>query len=324
MESFEKNTDNQEVDEIERKVIFETKEKIEKDNIISTDSINDNKYEKQKLRELENQDHINSTKEEINKSIEKRKGYSFSFKSEHVWNEKDEEYTKNPIDRITNIFKRFSKKETTQRKIQKSNENDFTNDNKKYQRISFNYNPGDGVLGMTGNHIGILANNFRNCSSLIFQGEKNISVIHISPEVLNHYSDFNFKDSNIYGHISSALREIINNNLSSKKTIGDSELSQNEIQELQKLFDSGLIRASMIHGEIKASLELPITLATSANIKKLPFFKTDDYYVGDKSLGTEFSVYANPENIYVVGENNRIMKKGVNFPPTIIDFKERL
>lgn len=319
---FEQAIDNNEVD-IERKDIAGINKNIEKHKGILINNINNDKSKEQELRELEDQNNINNIKEEINKSIEKRKGYSFSFKSEHVWNEKDKEYTKNPMDRITNIFKRFSKKETTQRKIQKSNENDFANDNKKYQRISFNYNPGDGVLGMTGNHIGILANNFRNCSSLIFQGEKNISVIHISPEVLNHYSDFNLKDSNIYGHISSALREIINNNLSSKKTIGDSELNQNEIQELQKLFDSGLIRASMIHGEIKASLELPITLATSANIKKLPFFKTDDYYVGDKSLGTEFSVYANPENIYVVGENNRIMKKGVDFPETMIDFKER-
>jgi len=117
---------------------------------------------------------------------------------------------------------------------------------------------------------------------------------------------------------------MINNNLSNKKTASESELSQNEIQELQKLFDSGLIKTSMIHGEAKVSLELPLTFATRANLEKLPFFKTDDYYVGGKSLGTEFSVYANPESIYVIGKNNKIMKKGVDFPPIMIDFKERL
>jgi hypothetical protein len=323
MKSFEQNIGNQEVDKIERKVLVETNENVEKDNIISIDCINNKPGEKE-LTRSDNQDNINLTKEKINQSFEKRKRYSFLFKPEDVWNEKDEEYTKNPINKITDIFKRFSKKEKEKRKIQKNNENDFINDNKKYQKISFNYKPGDGVLGMVGNNVGILANNFRDCSSLVFQGRRGVSIIHISPEALNQYSDFNLRDSNIYGHISSALKEIINNNLSNKKTMGDFELNPDEIQELQKLFDSGDIKATMIHSENKLSLELPINLATMGNSKKLPFFKTESYYVGGKSLGTEFSVYVNPENIYVIGENNRIMKKGVDFPKTIIDFKERL
>lgn len=329
MENFKQTTDSNEVNKISKEIDefikkkYEAKEVIlelkENDNSISMD----NKFEKQELRKIKDQENINNTKEEINKSFEKRKGYSFSFKPENIWNKKDEEYIESPINKITNIFKRFSKKEIEERKIQKNNENDFLNDNKKYKKISFDYNPGDGVLGRTGNYVGIIANNFRNCSSLVFQGKNGISVIHISPEALNHYSDFNLKDSNVYGHISSALREIINNNLSDKKTVGDSELNQNEIQELQKLFDSGEIKATMIHGEDKVSLELPLNFATTANSKKLPFFKTESYYVGGKSLGSEFSVYANPENIYVIGENNRIMKKGVDFPQTMIDFKER-
>jgi hypothetical protein len=317
------NLDNS-ISNSEKEKVFQS-EKVGIYDSINKDRSDDDKIKIREERKIKEDNKIQEIKSSLDQIMKKKPGYSFSFKPESVWNPKDEDYNFDPISKITNYFKRFSKEEIEKRTIQKNNEKSLTLDIKKYGNRTFDYTPGDGVIGVTGKGVGVLAKGFRNCSALVFQKGDGVSVLHISPESLNHHSDYSLKDTNVYSHISSALNEILENQKekSSKETKGDLILGENEINELQKLFDAGEIKATMIHGEGKISLELPLNFATRADALKLPYFKTDSHYVGGQKLGTGFSVYANPESIYVIGENNNVIKSGVNLPPTMIDFKEK-
>jgi hypothetical protein len=299
---------------------------VEISDFVNNEKLDEDKIKRKEERKIEDNKNILETKNSLDQIMKKKSGYSFAFKPESVWNPKDEDYNFDPISKIKNYFKIFSKEEIEKRKIQKNNEKSLSEDFKKYGIKNFDYSPGDGVIGMIGKGTGVLANGFRNCSALVFQKGDNVSILHISPESLNHYSEYSLRDTNVYAHISSSLKEILENERvkSSKKTNRGLILGENEINELQKLFDSGDIKATMIHGEDKMSLELPLGFATGANALKLPYFKTDSHYVGGQRLGKGFSVYANPENIYVIGENNNILKNGVNFPATIIDYKKKI
>lgn len=198
----------------------------------------------------------------------------------------------------------------------------FEQDVKKYQRINFNYEAGAGVEGWTTHGKSILANGFFDCSALTFQKDDFVSVLHLSPNINRDPSEGGelVQDYDYTAHIASALRGILGEEATRKTSSGD-KLSEKEIRVIQELIDSNQIRLTMLMGEHQHAPEILARISSGLD-PALPTIKPEVYSV--EGLGGEsgYSVYIDPKSLYVIGGNNRIIKKGVNFPDQMYDYQK--
>ncbi len=257
------------------------------------------------------------------------KGWRVKRGSEKEWKQTSETTTESPFDRFNVWLKSFSKEKRQEKKLQKILQGELETNRRKYLREShFLYVPGTGVEGRIGSEVGILAKGFGECSGLVFQSRDKVAVIHISPNVFRDPTNGGeiVEDTDIWGHISSALKNFIDSEKESdiRKTENKVELTKDEIARLQKIIDSGTFKSIMFSGEDNyVPHEIANNLGAHANLVGLPFIKTDIHYVGASGIGGGYAVYANPENIYCVGANGKILKDGTNLPETMYSYEER-
>lgn len=109
-----------------------------------------------------------------------------------------------------------------------------------------------------------------------------------------------------------------------RKTENNTDLSKEEIAKLQKMIDSGDLKSTMLSGEDNlVPHEIAHHLGESAKFENLPFMKTDIHYVGAMGGESGYAIYANPEDMYYIGSNGKVMKKGENLPPVMYEYKEK-
>ena len=255
----------------------------------------------------------------------KKNGWRAILRPRENWREERKIDTDHPLDRLKRLVKSFSKSEREKNKINENNIASLKRDRNKFPEYEMDYKHGTGVEGMVGGKVGILAKGFFECSSLVFQTPDRVSVLHISPNTIIDTSGGGeiVQNRDIYGHIRSALKGLIAEHDTVEKTAGGNiNLSQEEIKKLQKMIDSGELQTTMLAGEDKVVPVVPMELASGASNNNLPSIKTESHYFGGTGGEGGYAVYATPENIYFIGSNNRIMKKGVDFPSTMFDYKE--
>jgi hypothetical protein len=198
----------------------------------------------------------------------------------------------------------------------------FERDVNKYHRINFNYQVGAGVEGWTTHEKSILANGFFDCSALTFQKDNFVSALHLSPNLIRDpfeggelVQDYDYKS-----HIASALRGILSGGDTRKTSSGD-KLSEKEIRILQELLDSNKIKVTMLMGEQQCAFDI-LTKISSGLDPVLPTIKPEVYSVEGFGGKAGYSVYVDPENLYVIGGNNKVIKKGANFPDQMYDYQK--
>ncbi|MCX6717477.1 MAG: hypothetical protein NTU76_02275 [Candidatus Taylorbacteria bacterium] len=231
--------------------------------------------------------------------------------------------TDSPFDRFGAWIKSFSKVEREKRGDNLKVQEQFREDRAKLPEVEFDYKKGSGVEGRVSHNSAILAKGFYECSGLIMQTPDSVSIIHISPNVINDPESGGeiVRDSDYLGHIVSALKKLTNKTIGAEKTIGGEGLSVEEIRHLQKMIDSGELKTTMLLGEEDFVPTIPMQLASGQNLS-LPTIKPDAYYVGGLGGGGGYAIYASPKELYFIGADDTVMKKGVNFPPEMFEYKE--
>lgn len=202
--------------------------------------------------------------------------------------------------------------------------------------IAFNYEKGSGIDGRVaiggedeegkeGLGFGIMAIGFRDCTSLVIQSGVGVSMLHISPNTIRTPDEggTEVKDQDIYGHMADGLRKLLQNKRGPEKTTGGVILTPEEIQQLQNMIDSGEIKITMLAGEENFVPSVAVELAERANAHALPFVNIPVHYVGNLGGGGGYRIYATTDEIYCIGSNNLVMKKGKNLPPEMFEYKKR-
>jgi len=251
-----------------------------------------------------------------------RRGWRVNLKPRAEWRKEKELETDHPLDRLKRLVKSFSKEEREKAEINKKNVESLNQDRSKYPEAGFTYKQGTGVEGMVGGEVGILAKGFFECSGLVIQTPDSVSVIHISPNTMNSPESGGeiVSDADYSGHIRSAFKKIVNNSPDNvEKTEGGTKLTEEELSKLQDMIDAGELKSTMLIGEDKFTPIVPMNLADQG--LNLPYIKTDAYYVGATGGDQGYAIYATPEDVYFIGSNNEVMKKGVNFPPEMFEYK---
>lgn len=268
-------------------------------------------------------------------------------KPESEWKIIEKDYVNNPIDKIKRFISSLGNDERIKNKLLKESQEQFLDDYKKHKPKFFNYFPGDGVVGRVGGKdVGIMAEGFKDCSALVLQTNDKVVIIHLSPITMNSSHQYgevlNVRQSDYISHIKGALKQLIENNKQTplnllnytdemlkklatrelfEKTTGINKLDDQEMNKMQKMIDDGLIRSTLIAGEDQFVPNIVNELASNNKSHGLPSIRTEAHYVRDlNKIGGDYSVYATTENIYIKGQENKILKKGVNFPPTMFDF----
>lgn len=284
--------------------------------------------------DIKNETTVNDTNEGLAKVREElglnyeqeklpRKKWRAIRKPRNEYRQEREITTDSPFDRVGAWIKSFSKEEKNKKSNNLKVQEQFKVDRREYSEVEFDYRKGSGVEGWTSHEKGILAKGFYECSGLVIQTPDSVSIIHISPNIINDTSSGGeiVKDYDYLGHIRSALKEIIEKTVDAKKTGGDKELSKEEIQHLQKMIDSGELKTTMLLGEDNIAPIIPIELASGRNLD-MPIIKTQAYYVGGLGGGGGHAIYANPKELYFIGADDTVMKKGSNFPPEMFSYEE--
>jgi hypothetical protein len=219
----------------------------------------------------------------------------------------------NPLSLASKFLKLFAKKDGLSEQLRA--------DRGKYREVLFDYKIGSGVEGWEAANSGILAKGFRDCSGLVFQTKDAVSIIHISPNVIRDPSDGGdlIEDVDLYGHIRSALKMLLADGQTRSRTSGETVLSGEEVQKIQEMIDSGDLKSTMLAGEEKFVPSIIPIIADGPTIG-LPSIKTSVHYVGDLAGAGGYAVYVNPENLYFIGANNKVLKAGVNLPPAMFEF----
>lgn len=265
---------------------------------------------------------------EVRDSLErqtKRDRWQAIRKPKDEWYEEKEITTDNPFDLIGKWFKSFNKIEREKKKENEECQKEFSVNRRKHPEVDFDYKKGSGVEGRVVKNQAILAKGFHECSGLVFQTKDSVSVVHISPNVIRgtFAGGEIVHDKNIDGHIKSALKELLGQDRDIKATNKETQLTPQEIEILQKMADSGQLRSTMLSGEDQYVPDtIAIDLGQNARFHGLPSIKTDIHYIGNQCEG-EYAIHASPENLYFIGVNNKVLKKGKNFPPTMYEFKEK-
>lgn len=232
------------------------------------------------------------------------------------------------MDRLGDWLKSFSKTEREARRLNERLQKEFKEDRTKYPEIEFDYKKGSGVEGMVGNKIGIPAKGFGECSGLVFQTSDKVAIVHISPNVFRDAFEGGelVRDRDVWGHIRSALKELLSGRegKSVKKTRSNIDLNKEEIAELQKMIDSGKLKSTMLSGEDSlVPHEIAIELGKLAKFNNLPFMKTEIHYVGSIGGRGGYAIHSNSEDMYYIGSNGKVMKRGKNLPPVMYEYKEK-
>ena len=254
-----------------------------------------------------------------------RKILRIIYKPEKEWKIPKKITTDSPFDKLEGFLKSFSKEERKKRENIKKNVIDLNQDRNKFPEVEFNYTPGAGIEGRVCKESGLLATGFYECSALIFQTLDSVSIIHISPSTIRDETEGGeiVKDNDIDGHIKSALKQLISDSANTEITQGRVELSKDEIKKLQKMIDSGELKATMLAGEDNFVPSISTGLANTGEYRGLPRINTDTHYVGSLSGEGGYAVYATPKDIYFISSDNNVLKKGVDFPPTMFDYEGR-
>jgi hypothetical protein len=258
---------------------------------------------------------------------EKSNRLVFKKKPDEEWKQEHRITTDHPFDRFVDWLKSFSKAGREAKKLNDKLQEEFQHDRIKKKELNFDYAPGAGVEGRVGYEAGILAKGFGECSGLVFQVPDRVAVVHISPNIFRDTFEGGelVRDCDFLGHIRFALKELLieNENKFAKKTKRDTSLTKEEVAEIQKMIDSGTLKATMLSGEDEyVPDQIVRVLGNLAGSHGLPSIKTDIHYVGAMGGGGGYAIYASPEEMYFIGANGEIMKKGVNFPPTMYECKE--
>lgn len=257
----------------------------------------------------------------------RNKGWQVIRRPEDQWKQKQKIVSDSPFDRLKSWLGSFLPTEREAKEKNEKLEREFTEDSVKYQLRSFDYHKGSGVEGMVGNKAGILAKGFAECSGLVFQAPDRAAIVHISPNAFRDPSEGGeiVRDRDVWGHVSSALKEFLNkqDEAGASRTGKGVSLTQEEVSKLQAMIDSGELRSTMFSGEDRfVPHEMAVMMGGLARFNNLPFLKVDIHYVGGIG-GGGYSVYANPEDLYYVGLNGKIMKKGDNLPPVMYEYQEK-
>lgn len=264
----------------------------------------------------------------LKSEMEKNNGWEVIRRPREQWKQEHEITTDSPFDRFRGWLKSFSKTEREAKRINEELQKEFKEDRTKYPENGFDYKKGIGVEGMAGNKVGILAKGFGECSGLVFQTPDKVAVVHISPNVFRDAFEGGeiVRDKDVRGHIRSALKKLLSKEQkeTAEKTINNTDLSKEEIAELQKMIDSGDLKSTMLSGEDSlVPHEIVTELGKLAKFNNLPFVKTEIHYVGAVGGGGGYAIYANPEDMYYLGSNGKVMKKGKNLPLVMYEYKEK-
>lgn len=280
--------------------------------------------------ELEKSDReeLGRTMDLLKSEMKKNEGWEVVRRPREQWREEHEITTDSPFDRLKGWLKSFSRSERVAKKTNKELQREFAEDRTKYPERGFDYKKGAGVEGMTGNRIGILAKGFGECSGLVFQTPDKVAVVHISPNTFRDAFEGGelVKDKDVYGHIRFALKELLSNKreVVLKRTENNTNLNKEQIAELQRMVDSGDLSATMLSGEDSlVPHEITMEFGKLAKFRNLPYIKTGVHYVG--AIGGEggYAIYASPEDMYYIGSNGKVMKRGKNLPPAMYEYKNK-
>jgi hypothetical protein len=253
-------------------------------------------------------------------------GWRVTLKPENEWKQETEIVTEEPIDRLKHWIKSFLPSERQKVKISKENFAQFDAERSSLYSKFFIYRKGQGVEGRTGSsEVGIMAEGFGECSGLIFQTPDKVSIVHISPNTIRGtFSGGEIvRDQDIDGHISSALRNLIDEEKEFLLTTSGTKLTPEEVNKLQGMINAGSLKSTLISGEdtYVAPTIVPM-IGERAREHNLPNIKIESHYVGN-SVGSGYKIWASTDSVYVFGANDVVMKKGVNLPPTMFNFEDR-
>lgn len=264
--------------------------------------------------------------EESFKSQEDSRSWKVIFKSRESWALPNAIINDNPFDELKRFFKSFTREQKDKRKLNDKLGHELALDREMFHEISFDYPYGSAIKGQVGNHVGILAKGFHDCSGLVFQGRDHVAILHISPNTIRDASEGGniVETSDIYGHIGSALKGMLDIDFGQHaETQNGIKLSKEEIEKLQSSINSGEIKVTMLSGEDNLVPSVAVNLAERANLNGLPFMKVDVHYVGNLGDGAGFAIHASPDSLYFIGSNNLLLKKGENLPPTMFDYEKK-
>lgn len=296
--------------------------------VVPEQNLNESMVADQKKSEESDQQRLMEVRESLGLETEKSNGWEVIRRPIEQWKQEQQITTDSPIEKFRDWLKSFSKSERESRRSNEKLQNDFRNDRAKYPETGFDYKKGIGVEGMVGNKVGILAKGFGECSGLVFQTPDKVAVVHISPNVFKDVFEGGerVQDKDVWGHIKSALKELLieEEKATARKTDNNTDLSEEQIAKLQKMVNSGDLKSTMLSGEdILVPHGIVTELGKLAKFRGLPFMKPEIHYVGAMGGGDGYAIYANPEDMYFIGSNNKVMKKGDNLPPTMYEYQEK-
>lgn len=267
--------------------------------------------------------------ETLKSGMEGNNGWKVVSRPVEQWYKKHEVTTDHPFGRFKGWLKSFSRPERKAKKINEELWTEFKDDRSKYPESNLEYKPGTGLQGITVSKRAILATGFKECSGLVFQTSDEVAVVHISPNVFRDISmgdvGEDVRDYNVWGHIRFALKEMLSKGQNEHpKATKNTDLSKDEIAELQKMINSGDLKLTMLSGEHDVvPYNIALMSGELAKLNKLPYMKTEIHYVGAMGGVGGYAIYASPEGMYYIGSNGKIMKQGVNLPPTMYEYKEK-
>jgi hypothetical protein len=192
-----------------------------------------------------------------------------------------------------------------------------------YPRLNLLYNPGDGIVGMSAREAGIMARGFMDCSAIVFQTKDRVAIIHVSPRAIQDgHFDSAVSDHDIYGHIKSVLKNILNNGSTDRSRAGTA-MSNKDLEQIQILFDRGEIGLSILTGEDRVGPDFALELNNMAGSNKIPIMKPKVYNVSGLGGGGGHSVFATPKDVFFIGSNNVVKQRGVDFTPEIVKYLDK-
>jgi hypothetical protein len=253
----------------------------------------------------------------------KRKSWRAVLKPREEYRKERETTTDSPFDRFGAWIKSFSKEDREKRRDNLKVQEQFKKDREALPEVGFDYKKGSGVEGYISHKGAILAKGFYECSGLVMQTPDSVSVIHISPNAINEPESGGeiVRDRDYLGHITSALKGLINKDSNTERTGRDKRLSAEEIRQLQKMIDDGELKTTILAGEDSFVPVVSTELSSGRNLF-LPVIKPETYYVGGLGGGGGYAIYASAKELYFIGADDTVMKNGVNFPPEMFEYKE--
>lgn len=188
----------------------------------------------------------------------------------------------------------------------------FNRSRRNFPQILSTYKIETGIAGMVGGTIGILNKISYDCSTLVIQTKTGVSVINIPPNSTDLFNDsFGIGTKiDLFDHVRSALKGLVIHSSNLQKTGGDLKLTAEEIKKLQGMSNAGLLKITMITGKDQTTSSRALyELTTRARMHGLPAINPNVRDVGGLTSGdTGYSVYANPDSLYVLDSNNNVLK----------------